>query len=125
MTKVVGEDSARNALKAIEENAGITWLQKHLYQSYNPLLGLPWILDADVTVKTLYGHQEGAKVGYNPHKPWRPSHTYHTYMIANVHLILEVEVQAVQAEFIRLYSPWVIGITRPHSPSALAGLYSR
>jgi hypothetical protein len=23
------------------------------------------ILDTDVTVKTLYGHQEGAKVGYN------------------------------------------------------------
>ena len=78
MTKVVGEDSARNALKAIAENAGIAWLQKHLYQSYRPLLELPWILDADVTVKTLYGHQEGATVGYNPHKPGRPSHTYHT-----------------------------------------------
>jgi len=33
MTKVVGEDSARNALKAIEVNAGIAWLQKHLHQS--------------------------------------------------------------------------------------------
>ena len=33
MTKEVGEDSARNALKAIEVNAGIAWLQKHLYQS--------------------------------------------------------------------------------------------
>ena len=79
MTKVVGEDSARNALKAIEVNAGIAWLQKHLYQSYSPLLELPWILDADVTVKTLYGHQEGAKVGYNQHKPGRPSHTYHRH----------------------------------------------
>jgi hypothetical protein len=53
MTKVVGEDSARNGLKAIEENEGISWLQKHLYQSYSPLLELPWILDADVTIKTL------------------------------------------------------------------------
>jgi hypothetical protein len=78
MTKVVGEDSARNALKAIEENAGVSWLQKHLYQSYSPLLELPWILDADVTIKTLYGHQEGATVGYNHHKPGRPSHTFHT-----------------------------------------------
>ena len=94
MTKVVGEDSARNALKAIEVNEGIAWLQKHLYQSYDPLLELPWILDADVTIKTLYGHQEGAAVGYNPHKPGRSSHTYPTYMIANVRLILEVEVQA-------------------------------
>jgi len=68
MTKVVGEDSACNGLKAIEENEGVSWLQKHLYQSYNPLLELPWILDADVTIKTLYGHQEEATIGYNPHK---------------------------------------------------------
>ena len=47
-----------------------------------------------MTVKPLYGKQEGAVVGYNPHKPGRPSHTYHTYMIANLRLILEVEVQA-------------------------------
>ena len=51
-------------------------------------------MDADVTVKTLFGHQEGAKVGYNHHKPGRSSHTYHIYMIANVRLILDIEVQA-------------------------------
>ena len=33
-------------------------------------------------------------VGYNPHKPGRPPHTYHTYMIANLRLVLDVEVQA-------------------------------
>ena len=32
-------------------------------------------------------------MGYNPHKPGRPSHTYHTYMIANLRLVLDVEVQ--------------------------------
>ena len=31
-------------------------------------------LDVDTTVKPLYGHQEGAEVGYNPLKPGRPSH---------------------------------------------------
>ena len=36
---------------------------------------------------------EGAEKGYNPHKKGRPSHTYHTYMIANLKLVLEVEVQ--------------------------------
>ena len=51
-------------------------------------------MDVDVTVKPLYGHQEGAEIGYNPQKPGRPSHTYHTYMMANLRLILEVEVQA-------------------------------
>ncbi len=65
-----------------------------MYYCYSPLLSQPWILDADVTVKPLYGQQEGAVIGYNPHKPGRPSHTYHTYMIANLRLILEVEVQA-------------------------------
>ena len=53
-----------------------------------------WILDVDTTVKPLYGHQEGAVVGYNPKKPGRPSHTYHSYILANLRLVLEVEVQA-------------------------------
>ena len=125
MTKVVGEDSARNGLKAIEENAGIAWLQKHLYQSYDPLLELPWILDADVTVKTLYGHQEGAKVGYNQHKPGRPSHTYHTYMIANVRLILDVEVQAGNRSSSAYTAPglWALldRIPRAHWPAFIRG----
>lgn len=33
-------------------------------------------------------------MGYNPHKPGRPSHTYHTYLIANLRLVLDVNVQA-------------------------------
>ena len=40
-------------------------------------------MDIDVTVKPLYGHQEGAVVGCNPTKPGRPSHTYHTYLMAD------------------------------------------
>ena len=46
----------------------------------------------DSTVKTLYGHQEGAEVGYNPHKPGRPSHAYHTYMLSSLRLVLRVDV---------------------------------
>ncbi|MEE8058621.1 MAG: transposase [Pseudomonadales bacterium] len=93
MSKVVSDDSARRALKKMDEDEGVDWLQNHLQRSYEPLLTQPWILDSDVTVKPLYGHQEGAVVGYNPHKPGRPSHTYHTYMIANLRLVLEVEVK--------------------------------
>jgi len=61
-------------------------MQKHLYQSYSPLLEYRgyWMR---MSPSKLYCHQEGATVGYNPHKPGRPSHTYHTYMIANVRLI--------------------------------------
>lgn len=93
MNKVVSDDSARRALKKIDEHNGIQWLQQHLHASYEPLLTTPWILDTDVTIKPLYGHQQAAVVGYNPHKPGRPSHTYHTYMIANLRLVLDVEVQ--------------------------------
>jgi hypothetical protein len=94
MSKVVSDDCARRALQRIDEDNGVRWLQDSLYYCYSPLLSQPWILDTDVTVKPLYGKQEGAVVGYNPHKPGRPSHTYHTYMIANLRLILDVEVQA-------------------------------
>ncbi len=94
MTKVVSEDSVRRALKKIEAGAGIAWLRRHLDYVYRPLLGEPWILDVDSTVKPLYGHQEGAVVGYNPRKPGRPSHVYHTYMMGALRLVLEVEVEA-------------------------------
>ncbi len=92
MTKIVGDDSARRGLKKIDEAEGLHWLEKHLQLSYEPLLTTPWILDADVTIKCLYGNQEGAVVGYNPKKPGRPSHSYHTYLIANLRLVLNVEV---------------------------------
>lgn len=94
MRKVVSDDSARRALKKIEEQQGIHWLQEHLQSCYEPLLSTPWIVDCDVTIKPLYGKQEGAVVGYNPHKIGRPSHTYHSYIMANLRMILEVEVQA-------------------------------
>src|SRR5262249_13149789 len=94
MTKVVSDDSARRALKRMDEKEGIQWLQDHLYSCYEPLLKTPWILDVDVTIKPLYGHQEGAGVGYNPKKPGRPSHTYHSYVIGRLRLVLEVSVQS-------------------------------
>lgn len=94
MTKVASEDSVRRAMTAMEEQASEQWLKKHLKASYEPLLEEPWALDMDTTVKPLYGHQEDAQVGYNPQKPGRPSHAYHSYFIANLRMVLEVEVQA-------------------------------
>jgi hypothetical protein len=93
MRKVLSEDAVRRAFEKIEMKAGINWLQEQLDYTLRPLLGEPWILDVDTTVKPLYGEQEGAVVGYNPGKPGRPSHTYHSYMVANLRLMLEVEVQ--------------------------------
>jgi len=91
MRKVASEDSVRRNLAKIDEAKGLTWLQNHLDYCTVPLLSEPWVLDMDSTVKTLYGHQEGAEIGYNPEKPGRPSHCYHTYMLSSLRLVLRVD----------------------------------
>ena len=94
MTKVASEDSVRRGMKAMDEAASGRWLREHLKASYEPLLQEPWVLDVDTTVKPLYGHQQDAKVGYNPTKPGRPSHACHSYLVANIRMVLDMEVQA-------------------------------
>lgn len=98
MSQVVSEDSVRRALaKGCEDEtsrkAVAAWQEKHLLASYGPLLSVPWILDIDSTIKTIYGHQEGAQIGYNPHKRGRPAHVYHTYLMGAARLVMDVEVQ--------------------------------
>jgi hypothetical protein len=78
----------------MQEEESEAWLKRQLKASYEPLLVEPWVMDVDTTVKPLYGHQEDAKVGYNPQKPGRPSHAYHSYLIANLRMVMDVEVQA-------------------------------
>jgi hypothetical protein len=93
MNKIVSEDSARRALQKVDQLGARAWQQRHLRAVWEPLLYEPWVLDIDTTIKTIYGKQEGAQVGYNPHKPGRPSHTYHTYWIGRLRLCLDVEVR--------------------------------
>jgi hypothetical protein len=92
LDKLVSEDSLRRNLAKIDETAGLSWLQSHLDYCTAPLLSEPWVLDIDTTTKPLYGHQEGAVVGYNPHKPGRPSHSYHTHILSGLRLVLRVDV---------------------------------
>jgi len=92
MKKVVSEDAVRRGLGKIDETAGIAWLREQLEYCVRPFLGEPWILDVDTTVKPLYGHQQAAEVGYNPAKRGRPLHVYHSYLMAELRLVLEVEV---------------------------------
>jgi hypothetical protein len=94
MRRIVSEDAVRRGFAAIEEEAGAKWLRGHLDRCVEPLLAERWILDVDTTVKPLYGHQEGAEVGYNPKKPGRPSHCYHTYSMAGTRLVFDVDVCA-------------------------------
>ena len=92
MEKIVSEDSVRRALLKLEKKDAAQWLINALKNCYLEMLSIPWVLDVDTTVKCLYGKQEGAIVGYNPKKPGRPSHTYHTYMIGATRMILDAEV---------------------------------
>ena len=94
MKKIVSEDVVRRALLGIDEEKGVSWLEKNLKKCYESLLTIPWILDLDATVKPLYGKQEGADIGYNPIKPGRPAHIYHSYFIANIRMALNVDVQS-------------------------------
>ena len=94
MSGVVAEDTLRRGLKAIDERWGTEWLKRHIGRTVLGLLAAPWILDVDVTVKPVYGKQQGAVVGYNPHKPGRPSHAYHSYQVSGLRLMLGVDVLA-------------------------------
>jgi hypothetical protein len=93
MTGVASEDSVRRALSQFDEAEATAWLDHHLAVCSRPVLGLAhWVLDTDNTVKPLYGKQEGAEISYNPQKPGRPSHAYHSYFMGNTRLALGVEV---------------------------------
>jgi hypothetical protein len=92
MAKIVSEDSVRRALLKGPEATWDAWLRRHERAVWEPLLTEPYVLDIDNTVKPLYGHQEGAELGYNPQKPGRPSHNYHTYFIGSLRLVLSVEL---------------------------------
>ena len=73
---LVSEDSVRRALKAMKPEATGPWMREALMRSVRDALDLPWVMDIDATVKPLYGHQEGAQIGYNPYKSGRPSHVF-------------------------------------------------
>src|ERR1700738_1407601 len=90
MNRVVSEDAVRRGLSKIAEEDGRKWLCRHLRETVSPLLQEPWILDCDTTVKPLYGHQEGAVVGYNPYNVLRMPTIVN--QISSVRLILDVMV---------------------------------
>ena len=93
MERVVSEDAVRRAMLGIDEQAGVSWLDAQLRICTEAALSSgSWILDTDTTVKCLYGKQQGAVVSYNPAKPGRPSHNYHSCFMGNTRLALSVEV---------------------------------
>jgi hypothetical protein len=94
MERVISEDALRRALERIDEAASGTWLRPAQLSSVREALDRPWVLDIDASVKPLYGRQEGAELGYNPHKPGRPSPVPHTYWVGNLRLVPDVQVNS-------------------------------
>jgi len=93
LNRVVSEDALRRALARFDEACSAKWLRPALLRSVRDALDRPWVLDIDASIKPLYGRQtEGAELGYNPHKPGRPSHVLHTYWVGNLRLVLDVQV---------------------------------
>ena len=113
LSQVCSEDSVRLAFKDTDEEACARWQQKALAQTWEPLLKQPWILDMDMTVKPIYGHQEGAQIGYNPHKPGRPSHALHTWFVRKLRLVLDVRSATWQAA---RSQTWSIAAVRDLAP---------
>jgi len=97
MRQVASEDAVRRAMKRLVQDAKghaatMSWLRRHMRKTLGPLLGVPWTLDIDVTIKPVYGYQPGSVVGYNPQKTGRPSHALHAFIVAQTRLILDVAV---------------------------------
>jgi len=119
------EDSIRRAFAKVDEDAATLWMDLHLNRTYEPLLGTAWILDLDATVKPLYGEQEEARLGYNPHKPGRPSHVYQAFLCAAAKLVLNVDVQAgnqTASEFVQpVLWGWLDARPRESWPALLRG----
>jgi hypothetical protein len=125
MSKTVSEDTVRGALRKMDESSALDWLTQQNLAAIGPILFLPWILDIDNTVKPLYGHQEGAEIGYNPQKAGRPSHNYHSFFVANVRLCLGVDVLPGKQSSAAVGMPglWRIlkGLPRTHWPTFIRG----
>ena len=88
------EDSIRRVLEDADEDAITAWIAQQMDRTFAPMLEQEWVLDLDATIKTLYGRQEEARVGYNPTKPGRPSHVYQVMVLAAGKLVLNVDTQA-------------------------------
>ena len=95
MKKIVSDHTTRRGIKSLDYEAAKSCMEEQMHKVYEDLLSKDsWILDIDTTVKTIYGNQENAVVGYNPLKRGRPSHCYHSYIMANTRVMLDVEVRA-------------------------------
>lgn len=70
--RVVSDDTLRRFVASVPEAAGAAWVAQAARRLWS-VRPKQRILDWDSTVQTKYGRQQGAAVGYNPHKRGRKS----------------------------------------------------
>lgn len=94
--RIPSDSSVIRFFREIDSDQGKEWLYKAeelLYKS----IGNNCILDWDSTVTTRFGDQEGAEIGYNPHKPGRASHHPLLCTIAGTRLCLHLTYRSGDA----------------------------
>jgi hypothetical protein len=103
------EVSVRRVFEDANDEAVTAWLDQEMDRTFAPLREQPWVLDLDATITTLYGHQEEARIGYNPTKPGRPSHVYQVMVLAAGKLVLNVDAQAGNQSASEYAQPTLLG----------------
>lgn len=106
------DDDAQRAAQVAQLKQARHWIRDALLHSVQDALERPWVLDCDTTIKPLFGHQSGAEVGYNPHKPGRASHAVHTYWVGNLRLVLGAEVMSGKAHASAHSLPGLLALLR-------------
>ena len=93
-TKFCSSDALGRGLARLTHKGGQEWAAKQLRRSALPALRIVpgWVMDLDTSAKTLYGTQEGAEVGYNPHKKGHRGHALHLVTVGGARLILQIQV---------------------------------
>jgi len=88
--RLCGEDAFRRLCATLSTEQAREWMgqaEQVIYQA----IPESCIADWDSTVTTRFGHQEDTAIGYNPHKPGRPSHHPLVCVIAGTRMALHME----------------------------------
>jgi len=124
----VSEDSVRRGFRKgtrSDWEAWDRWLSSAERAAVLPLLTERYILDLDTSVKLVYGHQEGAEVGYNPLRPGRPSQSLHVGFIGGLRLLVSLDVQGGKAHGACHMAPklwgWVDALPADCKPALVRG----
>jgi hypothetical protein len=122
------EDSVRRGLRQGTRTNWVAWeawLSRAEMAAVLPLLSEQYILDLDTSVKLMYGHQEGAEIGYNPTRPGRPSQAIHVGFIGGLRLLVAMDVQGGKKHAACHMAPqiwkWVDGLPPACRPRLIRG----